>query len=403
MNDDHTDDHDNHADLPLHGVRVLDLTRLLPGAICTLMLAELGADVIKVESADGGDYARWMPPLIDGYGAYFRATNHGKRSIIVNLKDANGLAVLHRLAATADVLVESFRPGTLARLGADAARLHAINPGLVYCAISGYGQTGDRAADSGHDLIYTALTGLIGEMGVMGGGARVPGGQIADVSGAYVAVSGILAALLRRARTGKGAVIDAALTDAALPITGWAWAETVMRSFDPSAGRGLLTGGYACYNIYTTADGHPVALAALEPKFWVNFCTAIKRDDLRDDHTAPDRQPYLHAELIELFAGRDRATWDALLLPADCCYSLIPTMQDVIDDEATARRSVLVTRPDGTPILHSPIHIDGLTPVRRHAPGYGEHTTAVLREAGYSDETIAALTAQGSITQGETR
>lgn len=378
---------------PLHGIRILDLTRLLPGALCTLMLAEMGAEVIKVESPDGGDYARWLAPLIDGEGLYFRASNHGKRSIIVNLKDADGQRVLHRLVSTADVLVEGFRPGALAKVNADAGTLRAINPRLIYCSISGYGQTGPRTYASGHDLNYASLSGLIGEMGT----AQPPGGHVADVGGAFIAVSGILAALLRRERTGVGGVIDASLADSALLVGGYPWVETVAQSIDPTASRGLLTGRYACYNIYHTADEQPVALAALEPKFWANFCAAIARPDLVPDYLLAERQGYLLTEIAQIFGLRRAAEWDALLSSADCCYSRVLPPEDLLHDEGVRQRGIMAVQADGSPVLRSPIRIDGVRGAVGPVPGYGEHTRQILADVGYSSDEIAGLRASGAI------
>jgi len=383
--------------LPLAGIRVLDLTRLLPGALCTLMLAELGADIIKIESPDGGDYARWLAPQIDGEGLYFRASNHGKRSIIINLKMAEGQRLLHRLVSTADVLVEGFRPGVLAKVNADAATLRALNPRLIYCSLSGYGQTGPRTDASGHDLNYAALSGLIGEMST----AQPPGGHVADVGGAFVAVSGILAALLRRERTGEGGVIDAALADSALLVAGYPWVESVARMIDPGAPRGLLTGRYACYNTYRTADDQPVALAALEPKFWANFCAAVNRPDLIDDYLLPERQRYLLIEVEQIFALRSAAEWDSILLEADCCYTRVLSPEDLLADPGVRQRAILSLDADGGPIIHSPIRLDGVTSVSGPVPGYGEHTQQILTEIGCDPDEIAALRTAGVIAMME--
>ena len=185
---------------PLHATRILDLTRLLPGAVATMLLHDLGAEIIKVEDPHGGDYARLMPPLIDGMGAFFRGSNAGKKSIALDLKSTAGQAALHRLIETADVLIEGFRPGVTARLAADYETLKTINPRLVYCSLSGWGQSGPYAQVSGHDLTYIARNGVLGA----DLNPRTPGAQVADVGGAYVAVMGILAALLKRERRRRG-------------------------------------------------------------------------------------------------------------------------------------------------------------------------------------------------------
>lgn len=377
-------------DRPLEGIRILDLTRLLPGALCTLMLADLGAEVIKIEAPDGGDYARTMPPLIDGVGAFFRVANRNKCSVVINLKDARGQAVLARLAEQADVLVEGFRPGVLARLNCGPDDLRASNPRLIYCAISGWGQDGPYAERSGHDLNYAALAGLVGAMP-----QPAPlGGQAADLSGAYVALAAIMAALLRRDRTGVGAVIDTALFEAALPLTLVGWLEAV---YGPAASMlpGTLTGRYACYHVYTTADGEAVALAALEPKFWANFCRAVERPDLAAlDHLAPDLQPALTAELAAIFASRPATAWDALLSEADCCFTRVTPPAQIHDDPQVRTRESLGISDEG-PWLRSPLRLDQVEATHGPAPGLGEHTRAVLRDHGFSDDDIDRWMTQG--------
>lgn len=371
---------------------MLDLTRLLPGAVCTLMLAELGAQIIKIEAPEGGDYARWMGVQHQGMGAYFRATNRGKRSVVINLKDERGQKALHRLAAWADVLVESFRPGVLAKMSADYETLRKVNPALVYCSLSGWGQDGAYAQRSGHDLNYVALAGLIGEMNV----PQPLGGQVADVGGAYAAVAGILAALFRRERTGAGALIDTALAEAALPMIGWAWVEAVYEGRGVAAERGILSGRYACYNVYRAGDGRPVALAALEPKFWANFCKAVGREDWLPLHVQPEQQAALRAELEALFVQRPAAAWSALLEPADCCFSLVNTPSDLLSDAHFAARGAVFVGEDGLPTFRSPIRLDTAVELGG-APAFGADTAAVLEEAGFSETEIAALQADGVI------
>ena len=246
---------------PLHATRILDLTRLLPGAVCTMLLRDLGAEIVKVEDPKGGDYARSMPPLIDGLGAFFRASNRGKKSIVIDLKAEAGQAVLHRLVQSADVLIEGFRPGVTTRLAADYETLRAINPRLVYCSLSGWGQAGPNAQVSGHDLNYIGRNGLLGAERH----PRTPGSQVADVAGAYVAVMGVLAALLKRQRTGLGEYIDVALSEAAMPFAMAAWVEAM----SPQTGEAFISlrGESACYNVYRSGDDQPLALGAIEPKF----------------------------------------------------------------------------------------------------------------------------------------
>lgn len=365
----------------LEGVRVLDLTRLLPGGVATLMLADLGADVIKIESPDGGDYSRWTPPQVDGMGVLFRLLNRNKRSAILNLKDPAGQAALKKLAETADVLIESYRPGVLARLNCDAAALRAINPRLIVCSLSGYGQDGPYADLHGHDLNYVSLGGVVGAMLQ----PQPLGGQIADIGGAYAAVAGILAALLRRARTGEGATLDQSLFEGGLPFVSIQWIEALY------GGVGTLTGRYACYSVYVTADGKACALGALEPKFWANFCQAVERPDLIPYHLDTEKQGYLIQELRQIFALRSLSDWVALLGDRACCFTPVTDPARVAEDRHVQARGALGRDESGLPWLASPIRMDGARIAMTAPPEYGEHTEAVLREAGLTQEEIEGL------------
>jgi crotonobetainyl-CoA:carnitine CoA-transferase CaiB-like acyl-CoA transferase len=371
-------------------VRILDLTRLLPGGVCTLLLADMGAQVIKIEDPDGGDYARWMPPLVDGLGAFFRAANRNKQSVILNLKDVRGQAVLKKLAEHADVLIEGNRPGVMARLHCDGDAMRAVNPRLIYCSLSGWGQDGPYARHSGHDLNYLAIAGMLGAMHR----PQPLGGQVADTGGALVAVGAILAALFQRERTGEGAYIDASLFESGLLFLFQPWVEAV--TLHSRGEPGALTGGLACYNVYTTRDGKPVALAALEPKFWTNFCNSVERPDLIEEYQSPARQAYLLAEVAGLFSLRTAAEWDALLRDADCCYTPVNTLNATADDPHVQARELLNAE-GGVPRMRSPFRLD--SPASGAAPGYGEHTRAALHNAGYSDAEIEALYAAG-VAQG---
>jgi alpha-methylacyl-CoA racemase len=376
---------------PLQGIRVLDLTRLLPGGVATLMLADMGAEVIKIEAPGGGDYARWMPPLVDGQSAYFGATNRGKQSLILNLKDERGQAVLKRMAADADVLIESNRPGVMDRLNIGYAALRAINPRLIFCALSGWGATGVYAQRGGHDLTYVSTAGMMGEMGT----PQPFGGQVADIGGAYAAVAGICAALFGRDRTGEGAFLDISLFESALPFMTISWVEAI------TAGdhlRGRLSGKLACYNVYTTRDGQAVSLAALEPKFWANFCGAIQRPDLLEGYDEPERQSYLLVELAEIFALKTADEWSALLDPADCCFARVSRPNEALNDPHVQARGSLELTWAGMPILRSPIRIGDL-PELTPVPGYGEHSRLVLLSFGCTHAEIDALIAQGVVIQ----
>ncbi|GAB4512765.1 MAG: CaiB/BaiF CoA-transferase family protein [Anaerolineae bacterium] len=376
--------------MALEGIRVLDLTRLLPGAMTTLLLVDLGAQVIKVEDPNGGDYVRWSQPQIDQLSVFFRMNNRGKRSIILDLKQEDGQAVLKKLVEQSDILIESFRPSVMARLGCDYEALKAVNPRLIYCALSGWGADGPYAPNANHDLNYVSVAGLPGAME----DPQVMGGQVADMGGAYVALAGILAALFRRERTGQGAFVDTSLSESALPFSLYNWTEALTLGLPP--GKGMLSGGMACYRIYRAKDDKPVALAALEEKFWLNFCHAVDRPDLVEDHTDFSRQDYLIAELRGIFSLKTAAEWDALLARADCCFTLVNAPGDIGDDLHYKARGMLGRFPDGTPWMRSPVRLNDQTPnIENSVPAYGAHTWQVLLEAGYSKDEVELLIVRG--------
>ncbi|TVR21491.1 MAG: CoA transferase [Anaerolineaceae bacterium] len=377
---------------PLAGIKVLDLTRLLPGAVCSMMLADMGADVIKVEDPNGGDYARWMPPQIDDQSVFFRMNNRNKRSVIINLKNTEGQAVFHRLVASADVVLEGFRPDVLRRLNCDYEALKAANPAIVLCSLSGWGADGPYAALGGHDLNYTALAGIIGAMAT----PQVLGGQIADIGGAYAGLSGMLAALFRRERTGEGAHVDISLAESALPFALYNWVEGV--SMGTAPGEGGLTGGLAYYRVYLAADGSAVSIGALEEKFWLNFCNAVGRPDLVTLHGQIDKQAELRDELAALFAQKTAAEWEAQLADADCCFMRARPPAAIHTDPHLIARGLLGVFDDGTPWMRSPIRISESDPhISDDVPGYGADTDAVLAEFGYESDEIDALRSAGAV------
>lgn len=378
---------------PLHATRVLDLTRLLPGAVCSMMLRDLGAEIIKIEDPQGGDYARWLHPQIDGMGVFFRSSNRGKRSVVIDLKSAAGQAVLHRLVESADVLIEGFRPGVTARLAADYEALRAINPRLVYCSLSGWGQSGPRASVSGHDINYIASNGVLGAEQ----NPQTPGTQMADVAGSYVAVMGILAALLKRERSGEGAYVDVSLTEAAMPMAMASWVNVMAPTNDGPFMS--LRGESACYRVYRTADDQPVALGAIELKFWTNFCEAAGKPEWIERQALREAQPGLIDEVAALFETKTAVEWDNLLEDADCCFSRVVKPEQLLDDTQMRERGMVGMTEAGVPWMRSPIRLQDDSVDLGPAPEYGEHTREVLQEVGYSDDQIERLTSDGVIRQ----
>ena len=351
----------------------------------------MGAEVIKVEAPHGGDYARWMPPLIDGLGVFFRTSNRGKQSIILNLKEEQGQAILHKAIETADVLVEGFRPGVMQRLNCNYDTLKSINPKLVYCSLSGWGQDGPYADQSGHDMNYLAQMGILGAMAM----PQPLGGQIADVGGAYVGVMGILATLFQRHSTGEGAYIDVALSESALPFGLASWVEAL--SLGTSAGDGGLTGGSAFYRVYYSQDHQAMALGAIEPKFWSNFCNTVGHPEWLDDYTNPAKQGDLIRQLTDLFKTKTASEWDSLLSHADCCFTRVLPPKSLSDDPHAKARQMVGTDDNGIPFMRSPIRLGDDSIPLDSAPQYGEHTNTFLKSVGYSDDELATLKDAGVI------
>ncbi|HUF48077.1 MAG TPA: CoA transferase [Vicinamibacterales bacterium] len=366
---------------PLAGVRVLDLTRLLPGAFATLMLAELGAEIIKIEDPTGGDPMRHLPPLVGGRGLYDRLLNRGKKSVALDLRAAPGREAVDRLLAQSDVMIESFRPRTARRLGVSAGQVRARHPRVVHASITGYGQTGPYAERPGHDLNYVALSGLLAAD--RPGATSLPRLFIADVGGgAMHAVVAILAALLGRARHGEGAAIDISMHEAALYWMMLPAARELVEGAGvqgtPPFGDELPTfGRHACYNVYRTADGTAIALGALEPKFWQAFCAAVGRSDLAARHLGDEAdQAALMAEVAALFATRTRDEWLTFFAGHDVCLTPVNAPAEALADAHVVARGAVVAAAGGArairaPFLAEPVH---LAP----APELGAHTAEIL-------------------------
>ncbi len=393
---------------PLAGVRVLDLSRLLPGGFCSLLLADYGAEVLKVEDTGMGDYVRWSPPYYEGAepsarSALFLALNRNKRSIRLNLKDEAGREVLLRLVREYDIVLESFRPGVLDRLGVGYERLREENAGLVYCAISGYGQDGPYRDRSGHDMNYLGLNGLLALTGELGGPPVQSAGQIADLGGgALMAAFGILAALRERDRSGEGQLVDVSMFDGSLSWLAMVAARTFAEGTAQRRGELELAGALICYRPYASADGW-VTLGALEPKFWQAFCRGVEREDLiprQFERTGSAA----HAELERIFASRSRKEWTAFAGEHDCCLEPVLELDEALDSELVRAREMVAGLDQ--PGLAEPVRLLGLPvklsgtpgdPNRAPGPGLGEHTDAVLSELGYSEEERKRLEEAGAV------
>lgn len=397
------------AKRPLEGIRVLDLTRLLPGGHCTLLLADMGAEVIKVEDLRQGDYMRWMPPLLDRYGAYFHAFNGGKKSVRLNLKTDTGRQIFRKLVGYCDVLVEGFRPGVMAALQIDSDAMRKINPRLIFCSISGYGQDGPYRSRAGHDLNYAGLAGLLPTPNPDPDQAEssfpLPRAQVADIGGGYAAALSILGALYACHQTGKGTFLDISLAEAALTfavprLVRAAYTETG-KSIPPQQGE-ELTGAFACYNVYRTADHKYITLGARELKFWKAFLAAVGREDLLDQQYDPARQTELKRIVAGIFLQRNRDEWLELLgEKADACCEPLQEGSDVLHHPQFEARNVFSSRLVGSSVLLQVACPAGMRPPHRPpAPGYGEHTAEVLAACEFSREEMIELHQSGIIRLG---
>lgn len=324
---------------PLKDILVLDFSTLLPGPMATLMLSEAGAEVIKVERPGTGEDARLTDPKIEGESIGFAVLNHGKRSVALDLKSPQALAVLRPLIERADILVEQFRPGVMDRLGLGYEAVRAINPRLIYCSITGYGQTGPRASAAGHDLNYVGDAGILSLSRGPDERPTMPFGLIADIGGGtYPAVVNILLALIARQTSGTGLHLDIAMAEGAFAFAYWAHAEGVIAGQDIASGGSRLTGGLARYRLYTASDGRQIAVGAIEEKFWQAFCDVIGQPQhLRDDRANPEA---CAAEVARRLAQQPSGYWAPLLAAADCCCTIVKTPAEAAADPHFAARGV---------------------------------------------------------------
>ena len=391
---------------PLEGIKILDLTRLLPGPYGTMLLGDLGAEVIKVEEPERGDYARWNPPQINGVGSRHLLLNRNKKSLTLNLKVPEGKAVLRRMVEQgADVLIEQFRPGVMERLGVGYRDLEKINPRIIYCSLTGYGQDGPYRDLAGHDLNYIGIAGVLGLTGQKGGSPVIPGIQIADlIGGGLYAVIGILSALMARQKTGRGQYVDISMLDGVVSLLPDSAALYFAEGKAPRAGERRLGGGLPQYQVYQTQDGKYLAVGALEEKFWANLCRLIGKPewDEKIPREGDPRCEEIQKELARIFQTKTRKEWLGLLMNEDTCVSAVQSLDEVFEDPHVRSRQMLVetihpkagrVRQIGVPIKFSE------TPgeIRRPAPEIGEHTEEILGQLGYAPEEIDRLRRTGVI------
>ena len=375
----------------LEGIKVLDLSRLLPGPYCSMILADHGADVLRVEARR---FAADPLPL--------HTLHRNKRHMSLNLKTGEGREIFYKLAREADVVLEGFRPGVAARLGVDYGTLRQINPRLVYCSITGYGQTGPRRDVVGHDVNYLAYGGLLGLMGPSGVPPLIPGTQIADLAGGLNAAIGILLALLARERTGEGQYVDISMTDGVLAMLPVPATIYWLAGQPPASADWLLAHRYAFYNTYETADGGYVALGVLESHFWRALCDYVGKPEYAALQHDEERREEIIAFLRETFKRKTRDEWLAELRDLEICFAPVLGLDEVFADEQTQAREMVTTVMHPTqgemPMLGVPIKLSDTPGGVRTPPGeFGEHRREVLRELGYSDTEIGRLEANGVV------
>ena len=377
----------------LKGIRILDLTRLLPGPYCSMMLADFGAEVIKVEEPMMGDYARDFPPAQNGFGFWHLQLNRNKKSLAVDLKTVEGKEVFFRLLGKADVVMESYRPGVLKRLGIDYETARKIQPKIIYCSLSGYGKKGPRVNEADHDINYVSLAGLISMSGEQSGRPAIPGVLVAGMNAASLAAVSILIALRHADKTGEGQEIEVALYNSALSLMPGAASLYFGSGFVAERGNNWLTGAYANYNIYETKDHRYLAVGALEKKFWANLCAVLERTDLINALDDENKHAVVKNELNKEFAKKTLAEWEKLLAGKDTCTTPVLNFKEAMSAEQTLANDMVLTIDDVEVGCYKqmgfPIKMSG-TPgsLRRRAPKLGENTAELLKECGYSEEEI---------------
>ena len=391
--------------LPLEGIKILDFSRLLPGPWCTQFLSDLGADVIKLERPGEGDGSRYQEPVVGDRSIYFASVNRGKKSIAIDLSQDDGRALARKLIAQSDVVIESFRPGLMQSLGLGYEDARALKPSIIYCSVTGFGQTGPLSTVSGHDLAIQCLAGLLGIDRGDGGQARVPDFQAADYAAAAIACIGILSALLRRNGTGEGAYLDVSMHDSLLSMSNIAMLGAFATvAGQPTARRAEVWGGNPRYAIYATADGKAVAVALLERRLWEDFCRMIQRPDLINPDETPQDRLSTHEErgkayrniLAEYCGSRSREDVMAELTANGIPVQPVYTPLEVINIPHVEARGLLsngenLDTPLG-PQLVNPLARAGLAkPVRAPAPGLGANTREILESLGVTPSEIDKL------------
>ena len=380
---------------PLDGIKVLDITRYLPGPFATQLLADFGAEVIKVEEP-GGELGRFLPPFIGGLGTRFCAVNRNKKSITIDLKSDKGKEIFKKLALSADVVIEQFRPGVMDKMGLGYNALKELNEGLIYCSVTGYGLSGPWVNRAGHDINYLNTSGISALTAGRDGVPVMSSVQIADMAGGSLyAVIGILLALFHRSRSGKGQIVDISMMDGALSLLAYTVGEWCGKGSVPETGREFLTGGFAMYNTYRCGDGRYAGLGAIEGKFWSGFCTKIGRENYINLQYDISKQEEIIADINSIMLERSRDEWVSFFADSDICFTPVLDLDEVSEHEQVRAREMLVKvmnfKGSGTDlyVTGNPVKLSE-TPceVITEFPETGGDAMEILTGAGYSKEEV---------------
>lgn len=368
----------------LSGIRVLDMSRLLPGPYCTMLLADFGAEVIKIEEPGKGDYSRSFPPFLKDFGYWHLQLNRNKQSVVLDLKSEEGKNTFLELVKTADVVVESYRPGVLEKLGVDYAAAAKVNPKIIYCSLSGYGSKGPLAHKADHDLGYLSLAGVTAMSGEADGAPAIPGVLMADMNAALSAGMSIMIALRYAALTGQGQAIDISLFNVAMTLMPGAASLFFGSGFVAERGNNWLTGAYANYNIYKTSDGRYVSVGCLEKKFWRSLCNALGRDELTDMIDDEKNHPYLKEELAAIFRQKTMREWEAYFTDKDACVTPVLNFKEAVESAQVQANEMVLKVQDEELGSYQQLGFAmklSKTPARltKRAPRLGEDTEKVLK------------------------
>lgn len=390
---------------PLTSLKILDFTTLLPGPFATMMLGDLGADVLRVEAPNRPDLVRFLPPFDGDTSTWHAVLNRNKRSLGLDLKQPQAVDIVLKLVGEGgyDIVVEQFRPGVMDRLGIGYEALRAANPQIIYCAISGYGQTGPYRDRAGHDINYLALSGILSYSGRRDTGPAPLGVQIADIGGgSFGAMVGLLAAVIHRHQSGEGQFIDISMLDLMIAWQTHLLSQHLVAGETPQPEAMPLNGGRA-YDVYTTKDGRYLSVGSIEPKFWAGFCEAIDRPDLFDPGLSldPAEQARVKEEVGAAVRARPLSEWLDIFAALDVCAEPVLTVPEMLVHPQVRARELIVGVPTSTGAqqqVGSPYHLSSTSASYRHTgAALGAHSDAVLRELGYADDAIVTLRAKGVV------